>query len=131
VIAVDASALLAILLQEPEAPEFRALLDAAAGGLISPVNYWEVMARAGSAKGDEGRAAAEALLAAFSIEIAPVTTEQARLAVEAHRKFGRGTKAALNLGDCFAYALAVVEGDGLLFKGGDFPLTDIAPLYQP
>jgi ribonuclease VapC len=125
VIAVDASAVLAILLHEAEAPEFLAALSAAGGGLISPVNYWEVMARAGSAKGDAGRAAAETLLAALDIEIAPVTGEQARLAVEAHKRFGRGTRAALNLGDCFAYALAMIEGDGLLFKGKDFPLTDV------
>jgi len=125
VITVDASALLAILLQEPEAANFEAVLIAAGGGVIAPVNYWEVMVRAASARGAEGRAAAEALLAALDVEVVPTGPEQARLALDAYLRFGRGTKAGLNLGDCFAYALAGEEGDGLLFKGEDFPQTDV------
>lgn len=126
-IAVDASAVLAILFEEPEGPTFEGILIAASGGLISPVNYWEVMVRAGSSRGAEGRAAAESLLAALDVDLAEITAEQARIAVNAFTRFGRGTRVALNLGDCFAYALAAVEGDGLLFKGDDFPHTDVEP----
>lgn len=123
-IAVDASAILAILFEESDGPTFEASLAAAGGGLISPVNYWEVMVRASANRGAEGRAAAESLLAALDVDIAPMTAEHARVAVNAFTRYGRGTRAALNLGDCFAYALAAVEGDGLLFKGDDFPNTD-------
>ena len=63
----------------------------------------------------------------FSIE--PVTEEQARIAREAYRDFGKGSRhpAQLNFGDCFAYGLAKVTGEPLLFKGNDFSRTDIAP----
>jgi ribonuclease VapC len=56
----------------------------------------------------------------------PVTVEQAKLAREAYRDFGKGRhRAGLNLGDCFAYALAKDKREPLLFKGDDFKLTDI------
>ncbi len=59
-------------------------------------------------------------------EIVGVTPELAEIAVEAFRRFGRGRHPArLNIGDCFAYALAKATGEPLLFKGGDFALTDI------
>ena len=61
-----------------------------------------------------------------SIELVSVTPDQVRAARRAWRRFGKGNHAAgLNLGDCFAYALAEVSGEPLLFKGGDFELTDI------
>ena len=61
----------------------------------------------------------------FAIE--PVTEDQARIAREAYRDFGKGSghPAKLNFGDCFAYALAKAMGEALLFKGDDFPCTDI------
>ena len=62
----------------------------------------------------------------MNIEMADVTPEQAKLAREAYQKFGRGNhRAKLNLGDCFAYALAKARGEPLLFKGDDFGLTDV------
>jgi ribonuclease VapC len=62
-----------------------------------------------------------------NISIEPVTPEQARLAREAYRDFGKGSghPAKLNLGDCFAYALAKATGEPLLFKGDDFVHTDV------
>lgn len=68
-------------------------------------------------------------LGELSVIIAPVTAEQARLAREAYRRFGRGSghPARLNFGDCFAYALAKVLDDPLLFIGNDFIHTDIRP----
>jgi ribonuclease VapC len=63
--------------------------------------------------------------------IEPVTVEQGRVAREAYRDFGKGRhRAGLNLGDCFAYALARVTGEPLLFKGGDFGHTDIQPVER-
>jgi ribonuclease VapC len=125
---VDASAVLAILLEEAEAELFAAILAEAADALISPVNLWEVMIRARSARGEPGARAAEALVAALGLRVAPATADQARAAVEASVRFGRGTAAALNLGDCFAYALAKTEACQLLFKGEDFARTDIEPV---
>lgn len=67
------------------------------------------------------------LLAAWRIQVVPLTVEQARLARAAYRDYGRGSghPARLNLGDCFAYALAADTGQSLLFKGDDFMHTDI------
>ena len=124
-IVVDASAVLAILIGEPEGEAFKAILLESGGGLISPVNHWEVLVRARSAGGDIARDAAEAMLAGFGIEVAEMSGRHSRLAAEAQARFGRAAPAKLNLGDCFAYALAATEGDGLLFKGDDFPKTDV------
>lgn len=60
------------------------------------------------------------------IVIEPVTVEQAHLARQAFLDFGKGRHAAgLNFGDCFAYALAKITGEALLFKGEVFNKTDI------
>ncbi|MBX3485662.1 type II toxin-antitoxin system VapC family toxin [Phenylobacterium sp.] len=126
-IAVDASAVLAILLLEAEAAEFKALLERT-GGRISPVNLWEVTARAHALGGADGVAEARRLLSDLSIEVTEIGEPAARLALAAFARFGKGTgRGPLNLGDCFAYALAQVEGDGLLFKGDDFTKTDVKP----
>jgi ribonuclease VapC len=125
---VDASAVLAILLQESEADSFAAILAETTDVIISPVNLWEVMVRARSARGEAGANAAENLVAALGLHVMPTTIEHARLAIEASVRFGRGTPAALNMGDCFAYALAKAEACGLLFKGDDFKRTDIEPV---
>lgn len=123
-IAVDASAVLAILLQEPEARDFRARLQAA-GGLLSPVNHWEILARAYGLGGREGAAQAQRLLQDLHIEVADLNEAASTAAFEAFVRYGKGNGGPLNLGDCFAYALAEREGDGLLFKGDDFPKTDV------
>ena len=63
-----------------------------------------------------------------AFDVIAVTQQQAEIAIEAFRRFGRGRHpAALNIGDCFSYALAAVSDDSLLFKGNDFALTDIRP----
>ena len=78
--------------------------------------------RRGDPAGDE----LDAYLEAATIELAPVTVEQAQAARRAWRRFGkRNHPAGLNFGDCFAYALAESTGEPLLFKGGDFALTDV------
>ena len=124
---VDASAALAILLEEPEGPAMEDLLLAGnARHAMSPVNYLEAAVRVDSrpeaAKGRE----LDPLLGALRIDLAQITAEQAYLARRAYLKFGRGNHPAkLNLGDCFAYALAKARGEPLLFKGDDFSLTDV------
>jgi ribonuclease VapC len=123
VIAVDASAVLAILLGEPEGARFRAALRV--GGRISAVNHWEVLARAFSDTGAAGAARAEALMAELGVEVAAVDAADSRAAHQAFARFGKGRGGPLNLGDCFAYALAQREGAGLLYKGDDFARTDV------
>jgi len=92
---------------------------------MSPVNHWEVLVRAYVALGPAGAEAAEELLDALMVEVPFVTVEQSRIAANAFQRFGKRSAGHLNLGDCFAYALASVEGDGLLFKGEDFGKTDV------
>lgn len=122
-IVIDASALVAILFREPE---WDRLLDAilvADGGVISPVNAWETYVRTAHLCDETGRPDAERLMAELGVEILPTDLEQTRIAIEARLRFGRGV---LNMGDCFAYALAKTHGDGiLLYKGDDFTRTDI------
>ncbi|HEY1426935.1 MAG TPA: type II toxin-antitoxin system VapC family toxin [Caulobacteraceae bacterium] len=125
-IAVDASAVLAILLNETDAMSLRGRLAQSPRSVMSAVNYWEALARAEVIHGQAGHALVEELMTELKIAIADVDAAMAREAAAAFARY-RGRPARLNLGDCFAYALAQREGDGLLFKGGDFPRTDISP----
>jgi ribonuclease VapC len=124
---VDASALLAILFDEPERRRFQErIADAPATCSISPINYVEAAIKADDPRHPNKAAELDALLEALSVAFAPVTAEQARMAREAYRRFGKGNHPArLNLGDCFAYALAKARREPLLFKGGDFSKTDV------
>ena len=80
-------------------------------------------------KGETGRSDLELLLRDGAFDVIAVTQQQAEIAIEAFRRFGRGRHpAALNIGDCFSYALAVATDDSLLFKGDNFAQTDIRPL---
>ena len=123
---VDTSAVMAILLEEPERDRFLATIAAAASCQISAGNWVElgaVLGRRSEALSEE----AQKLLQELGVEIVPVTPEQARIGYQAYRLFGKGQQAKLNFGDCFAYALAKTTGMPLLFKGNDFIHTDIAP----
>ena len=123
---VDASAVLAILLGEPEGPQMEDKILMAASPAISPVNYLEAAVRVDSLGSEAKSRKFNELLAQLAIEIAPTNLEQARLARDAYKKYGKGKHPAkLNLGDCFAYALAKARGEPLLFKGDDFRLTDV------
>ena len=102
-----------------------ATLAEAGGAVISPVNWWEVVVRARALRGESGVNEATQVLSSFNIRIVPIDEAQTRAAFDAHVRFGRGTPAALNLGDCFAYALAKTAGGALLFKGEDFARTDM------
>lgn len=125
-IVADASALLAILLGEPDADEYLSKLLIARTVRISPVNWWEVQVRVRSRYGEAGEASAAAWMAKMRIVVEPATLEHAQIALAAYTRY-RGRPARLNLGDCFAYALAQATGAPLLYKGGDFGKTDIRP----
>jgi len=125
---VDASAILAVLLEEPEGGEMEDLLLLAARQdlVMSPVNYLEAAVKLDNLSGSNKGAELNNLLNDFGIDLVQVTPAQAYLAREAYQKFGKGNHPAkLNLGDCFAYALAKARGEPLLFKGDDFRLTDV------
>ncbi|HEV2533668.1 type II toxin-antitoxin system VapC family toxin [Phenylobacterium sp.] len=124
-IAVDASAVLAILFGESEEPSFSAALERAGGAVIGPVNYWEVLVRVHSRQGSPGVDRARHIMDRLGLRIGTVDLQDADRAYGAFARFGKGIGGPLNLGDCFAYALAELEGDGLLFKGDDFPKTDV------
>ena len=124
---VDTSAVVAILAGEPEGPACgRALADAGSAAM-SVANYVELVMVALS-RDLAGRTEVEGLMADARIELVAVTRVHAGLAIEAFARFGKGRhRAALNYGDCFAYALAKERGEPLLFKGGDFARTDVVP----
>lgn len=122
---VDASALIAILLREPEKARFRDLIARDIEPVMSPVNYLEAAVRA-DGLGEEMAAGFDELFGEAGITLIPVDKEQARFAREAYARYGKGDHGTrLNLGDCFAYALAKARGEKLLFKGDDFRQTDV------
>ncbi|MGA8761787.1 MAG: type II toxin-antitoxin system VapC family toxin [Candidatus Sulfotelmatobacter sp.] len=123
---MDASAILAILQNEPETVAMGKALLQAPICRISPVNYVEAAIIADNNSNPALRRKLDDLLRDASISIETITPKQAEIAREAYRDFGKGRhKAGLNLGDCFAYALAKEKGEALLFKGDDFRHTDI------
>jgi len=123
---VDSSALLAVLLREPDSQRYETAIATAPECRMSAVNVLEttivVEGRGGAAAGHE----LDNFLERAGIALAPVTTEQVQAARIAWRRFGKGNHPArLNFGDCFAYALAKTTEEPLLFKGDDFSRTDI------
>jgi len=123
---IDTSAIVAILRAEPDALELAEAIEAAERRRISAVNFVEA-AIVIDASGDPiASRQFDNFLVEAQIKIEPVDETQARVAREAYRDFGRGRHPArLNLGDCFAYALARLRREPLLFKGDDFTHTDI------
>lgn len=120
------SALAAVLFQEDDAAIFEEVLATGGRCLISAVTRVEVTCVVEGRKGEEGRAALEALLDAVSAETVSVDGAQVNLAIAGFRAYGKGRHpAGLNIGDCFSYALAKALDEPLLFKGNDFGLTDI------
>src|SRR5205823_1657493 len=125
-VVVDTSALIAVLNMEPEAARLAAALESDATRLISAVTVVEaglvIESRYGSAGGRE----LDLFIAKASLSVEAVTPEQAEVAREGWRRYGKGRHSAgLNFGDCFSYALAKVTGEPLLFKGDDFTHTDV------
>ena len=123
---IDTSALLAILLGEPEREPFLKLLSESGIRLLSAANALETAIVVESRRGEAAGREFDLFLHRTKIEIAAVDAEQVSLARYAWRKFGKGRHpAALNFGDCFAYALTKTSNEPLLAKGGDFSRTDL------
>ena len=123
---IDTSALVAILLREPDAETYAKAMEDAPLRLLSAVTRVELSFVIEARKGEAGRIDLERLLTDGEFEVAAVTPRQAMIAIDAFRTYGkRRHKAGLNIGDCFSYALASATGHPLLFKGNDFVHTDI------
>jgi ribonuclease VapC len=129
VIVLDSSALVAIMRDEPETGRFIQAISTAHLRLLSSVSYLETsMVLAGPKAKEAVWLPLDAFLARASVNVAAFDREQALAAREAFLRFGKGRHpAGLNFGDCAAYTLAKSRGAPLLFKGGDFLKTDIAP----
>src|SRR5437764_188568 len=118
---IDTSALVAILLDEPERHRFNQQIAADAVRLLSAVTLVETAIVLTSRKGPRAQAELDLYVVKAALEIVPVRAEHAAIACDAYRLYGKGRHpAGLNFGDVFAYALAKATGEPLLFKGQDF-----------
>jgi ribonuclease VapC len=125
-IAIDSSALVSVLLEEPWSGAYLNALLVSGMKVISAFNLFESTVVLEARKGPAGSLVLDSFCAALEIDVAPFTPQHARLAAEAWRRYGKGRHpAGLNLGDCCAYALARSTGLPLLASGDDFPKTDI------
>ena len=129
-IVVDSSAIVAILLAEPNEATLRVRLRSEGGSLMSAANYVEtgqVLAQRTPDRRSEVLEEFRAFLGGYDISLAPIDEAQARVALDARIRFGRGFghPARLNYSDCFAYALAKVRNLPLLYVGEAFTHTDI------
>jgi len=129
---VDTSAMIAILLGEPEASALSECISSADECLISAANYIElgtVLAGRSIVDPDQVSRDVDHILDVADIQIAPITEALARSALKARIRYDKEFKspAGLNFGDCFAYALAKSHDAPLLFIGNDFSKTDIQP----
>ena len=125
---VDTSAVLAILFNESDAATYAKAIAEAGSRRMSAANFVEAAIVVEAQTQASGSRQFDAFFRCAGIVIEPVTEEQAHAARQAYTDFGKGRHAAgLNFGDCFAYALAKIAGEPLLFKGQDFCQTDITP----
>jgi len=129
---VDASAIVAILTREPEADALAEVLETARSPITSPIAIFEAalgICRKHHASVEEAEADVREFLEVAAIRAVSITEREAETALAAFSRYGkgRGHPAQLNLGDCFAYAVAKNHRTALLFKGDDFSTTDIAP----
>jgi len=129
---IDTSAAFALIAREPDTAllgEALASADRRAIGAPTMVELYLVTGGKGGAAMTER---ADRFVRDFAVEIVPFTAEHARFARDGWLRFGKGRHpAALNLGDCFSYALAKARGEPLLFKGDDFSQTDVIPAIAP
>lgn len=115
-----------MLLAEPEAPEFAEAIAMSARRALSVATWLESAMIVTTRRGSGGRTELDRLLGACRAELVPVDAAQAEIAYGAWLRYGKGRhEARLNLGDCFAYALAKQRGEPLLFKGEYFAHTDV------
>jgi len=123
---IDTSALLAILLDEPEAPAFARAIAAAPRRLVSAFSALETAIAIEAKKGESGGREFDLLAFRTGLDVQAMDKAQVEIARRAWRRFGKGRHpAGLNIGDCCSYALSRFTGEPLLFKGDDFPKTDV------
>jgi ribonuclease VapC len=124
---VDTSAILAVLLGEPEAERIARSIASDPRRLASAFTVLETAIVVEARKGVPGGRELDLLLHRINLESVPLTASHVEVARDAWRRFGRGNhQANLNIGDCCAYALARVSGEPMLFKGEDFARTDVS-----
>ena len=130
---IDASVLVAIFKSEADSLQLIERIVSYNKRLLSAATWLEaaMVCESVSQRGGSDADFKE-LIEDLNVEVISFTPEQARLAFDAFKRFGkgRGTKASLNFGDCFAYALARETGETLLFKGDDFTHTDVTPALE-
>ena len=127
---IDASVLVAIFTSEADSLQLIERIVAYNKRLLSAATWLEAAMVCESVSQRGGSEADfKELIESLNVEVISFTPEQARLAFDAFKRFGkgRGTKASLNFGDCFAYALAKELQAPLLYKGIDFAHTDLQP----
>ena len=124
---VDPSALVGILKREPEGFALSEALDSAQSARMSAASYVEVGIVVDGWKNAVLSSQLDELILRFNIEIEPLTPDQARIARQAYRDYGKGSghPANLNFGDCFSYALARAKREPILYTGEDFVHTDL------
>ena len=123
---IDSSAIIAIVFEEPEAVRMAIAITGATRRRMSAVNWLETLMVVEGRHGVESADDALLILRELEVEALPFDRDQMVEARSAWQRFGKGRHpAALNLGDCCAYAAALTTGDELLYKGGDFSKTDI------
>lgn len=124
---IDTSALIAILLAEPDATRFVHAIAAAATRVVGAPTLVEAAAVMLARVGPSGEIALDALLQRLGVEVVPMSPDAAALARSAYSRFGKGvgSPGVLNYGDCLSYGVAAARGEALLFKGGDFSRTDL------
>ena len=125
---VDSSAIVAILNVESDARELANAIEEAPDRRMSVVSYVESAMVLDARRNPALSRRLDDFIREAELQLEPVSVQQAKLAREAYRDFGKGRhRAGLNFGDCFAYALAKDKGEPLLFKGNDFRRTDVEP----
>ena len=126
---VDASAIVAMLAPEDDGPAFAAKLEGAESICVSPVVIWEAviaLARIRRSPIDVAERGVSGFLEAIAAQTIPIDAAISKAAIDAFARYGKGRHpAALNMGDCFAYACARLHNLALLAKGDDFARTDI------
>ncbi len=123
----DSSALLALLLNQPEAEDLRLAVEEDATRLVSAATLLETAIVIEAMKGESGGRELDLLIHKAGVEVVPVDADQVAEARRAYRRFGKGRHpAGLNFGDVFAYALTRTSGEALLFKRDDFSKTDVS-----
>jgi ribonuclease VapC len=123
---LDTSVLIAILQDEPERRAFNLAIEAAETRLLSTASLVEASMIIETRFGPDGIRDLDLFLAKAGVSIEPVNADQAYIARQAFKHYGKGRHpAGLNFGDCFTYALARFSGEPLLFKGHDFSKTDL------